>query len=317
MASDEAVAEKLAALELPSAERFHRVDETAAPEAVETHQTAILDPSAPLALPPIGLPVELAYATVDADSTDQMELALASLALAEPEPEPTVAVAMVMPEKPEAAMREKPQAEKPEAARPDQRRTERGERTKPAMRSPRAGPDSGKPDPAERTEALAYARPDNPSNAFKTLFNDTPKAGGSVAIYDIAAAVVHMPDGTKLEAHSGIGKMADNPRHVARQDERTDAAQYLQAFDAREAFYGVDAIRMTPIGKETMHGRDGILAHSYLIRGGRAESHGCVAFKNYDRFLKAFRQGKITHIVVVPSMAQGGAKVRLASTGRI
>jgi hypothetical protein len=80
-------------------------------------------------------------------------------------------------------------------------------------------------------------------------------------------------------------------------------------------FYGVEAIRMTPIGKQTMHGRDGILAHSYLLRGGRAESHGCVAFKDYPKFLKAFKQGKVTHIVVVPSMSKAPA-VRLASTGR-
>ena len=47
-----------------------------------------------------------------------------------------------------------------------------------------------------------------------------------------------------------------------------------------------------------MHGRDGILAHSYLLRGGRAESHGCVAFKDYPRFLKAFKQGKVKQLVV-------------------
>lgn len=317
VADDEAVAEKVAALELPSSERFHRVDDTKTPEAVVESHAAILDPSAPLVLPPIGLPVELAYAEVDTDATDEMELALASLALVEPEPEPTVAVAMVVPEKPEIAVREKPEAGKPEAARPEQRRTERGERTKPAMRSPRSGPDSGKPDPVERTEALAYARPDNPSNAFKKLFNDTPKGAHKVAIYDISAAVVHMPDGTKLEAHSGIGKMADNPRYVHVKMNGPTPPNTYKLTMREKPFYGVDAIRMTPIGKETMHGRDGILAHSYLLRGGRAESHGCVAFKNYDRFLKAFRQGKVTHIVVVPSMASGGAKVRLASMGRI
>ena len=64
-----------------------------------------------------------------------------------------------------------------------------------------------------------------------------------------------------------------------------------------------------------MHGRDGILAHPYLLRGGRAESHGCVAIKDYPRFLKAFKQGKVTHIVVVPSMSKM-PKMRLASFGR-
>ncbi len=55
------------------------------------------------------------------------------------------------------------------------------------------------------------------------------------------------------------------------------------------------------------HGRDGFLTHSYLLRGGRAESLGCVAFKNYDKFLKAFKQGKVTQLVVVPSGGKAAA----------
>ena len=34
------------------------------------------------------------------------------------------------------------------------------------------------------------------------------------AIYDITAKIVHMPNGEKLEAHSGLGAMMDDPRHV-------------------------------------------------------------------------------------------------------
>ena len=158
-----------------------------------------------------------------------------------------------------------------------------------------------KPEPQQE---LAYARPDKPSvGAFKNLFN-TPKAGKGVAIYDISAAVVHMPDGTRLEAHSGIGKMADNPRYVhVKMNGPTPPNTYKLSMREKR-FHGVEAVRMTPIGDQTMHGRDGILAHSYLLRGGRAESHGCVAFKDYQRFLKAFKQGKVTHIVVVPSMSR-------------
>ena len=51
-----------------------------------------------------------------------------------------------------------------------------------------------------------------------------------------------------------------------------------------------------------MHGRDGFLTHSYLLRSRRPESHGCVAFKNYPQFLKAFKQGKVKQLVVVPSL---------------
>ena len=73
----------------------------------------------------------------------------------------------------------------------------------------------GKPEVA--MAAMAFARPDSPdrgmTNAFNGLFNK-PKAGNGVAVYDISAGVVIMPNGDRLEAHSGIGKMADNPRFV-------------------------------------------------------------------------------------------------------
>ena len=91
---------------------------------------------------------------------------------------------------------------------------------------------------------------------------------------------------------------------------------YTYKLSMRETrFYGVEAIRMTPVGGAKMHGRDGILAHSYLLRGGRAESHGCVAFKDYPRFLKAFKQGKVKQIVVVPSLSKA-PQLRVASAGR-
>ena len=61
---------------------------------------------------------------------------------------------------------------------------------------------------------------------------------------------------------------------------------------------------MLPVDGRNRFGRDGFLTHSYLLRGGRAESHGCVAFKDYQKFLRAFKQGKIRQIVVVPSDVQ-------------
>ena len=71
---------------------------------------------------------------------------------------------------------------------------------------------------------------------------------------------------------------------------------------------------MTPLTSQPMHGRDGFLTHSYLLRSRRPESHGCVAFANYPQFLKAFKQGKVTHLVVVPSVK--GAKVPKVRTQR-
>ena len=41
-----------------------------------------------------------------------------------------------------------------------------------------------------------------------------PDDGGRTAIYDITAHVVYLPNGQRLEAHSGLGSFMDNPRHV-------------------------------------------------------------------------------------------------------
>lgn len=182
---------------------------------------------------------------------------------------------------------------------------------------------------AKRTETpaqpvMAFARPDNPepggiARAFKDLFSGrpgNPRAGSGVAVYDISAARVYMPDGSVLEAHSGIGKMADNPRYVD-QKMRGPTPPGTYNLSRREAlFYGVEALRMTPVSGKVGYNRSGILAHSYLLRGGRAESHGCVAFKDYPKFLRAFKQGKIRQLVVVPGGSRmPSAVARNGSTG--
>ena len=185
-----------------------------------------------------------------------------------------------------------------------------------SLPKPEAAPSPRQAKRPAKAEALAYARPDKPAGgakAFRNFFNG-PKAGNGVAIYDISASVVHMPDGSKLEAHSGIGKMADNPRYVHVKMNGPTPPNTYKLTMREKRFHGVEAIRMTPVGDQTMHGRDGLLAHSYLLRGGREESHGCVAFKDYPRFLKAFKQGKVKQLIVVGSMSN--ASVRLASNGR-
>ncbi len=47
-----------------------------------------------------------------------------------------------------------------------------------------------------------------------------------------------------------------------------------------------------------MHGRSGILAHSYLL-GANGQSNGCVSFSNYPEFLNAFLRGDVTRLAVV------------------
>jgi hypothetical protein len=130
----------------------------------------------------------------------------------------------------------------------------------------------------------------------------TPTNDGQTAIYDITAQTVHLPDGTKLEAHSGLGPKMDDPRHV---NVRMHGATPPHVYDLipREAlFHGVEALRLIPVGGEgAIFGRTGLLTHTYLL-GPRGDSNGCISFKDYDTFLQAYKSGKVKRMVVVASL---------------
>lgn len=161
-------------------------------------------------------------------------------------------------------------------------------------------------------QELAYAAPgdDAPSvgQAFKNLFS-SPGAGNGVAVYDISAQTVTMPNGQVLEAHSGVGHMADDPRYANQKMNGPTPPNTYRLVIRESRFHGVEAIRMLPVDGKNKYGRDGILAHSYLLRGRPGQSHGCVAFANYDRFLKAFKQGKVKQIVVVPGRSRSSTRI--------
>lgn len=164
---------------------------------------------------------------------------------------------------------------------------------------------------------LAYASPaqvDSDDEMRETkpgLFGGQRKRSrGRTAYYDISAGVVHLPNGERLEAHSGIGKMRDNPKYVHMKMRGSTPPGTFKLTMRERLFHGVEALRMTPVNGVHPHGRTGLLTHSYLL-GRNGNSHGCVAFKNYPRFLAAFKRGEIDTLVVVPSMSSG--KTRLAS----
>ncbi len=167
---------------------------------------------------------------------------------------------------------------------------------------------------------LAYAKPDMPSGglgqAFRNLFSTPrPGAGNGVAVYDISAKTVYMPDGQRLEAHSGLGAFVDQPRYVDQKD-RGPMPPNTYKLSLRESrFHGVEALRLTPVNGGNKCGRNGLLAHTYMLRGGRAESNGCVVFRDYSRFLAAFKRGKITHLVVVPRLSGSPARVASNASG--
>ncbi|PZU20409.1 MAG: hypothetical protein DI589_17900 [Shinella sp.] len=147
------------------------------------------------------------------------------------------------------------------------------------------------------TKALAFARPENPmKSAGRSV--PWPDRGTKIAVYDITNGVVHMPNGQKLEAHSGIGEMRDNPKftHVSMRGPTPPGTYKLSMRE--KLFHGVAAIRLTPTDGVAPKGRTGLLAHSYLL-ARRGDSHGCVAFANYPQFLSAFQRGEVTHMVIV------------------
>jgi hypothetical protein len=121
------------------------------------------------------------------------------------------------------------------------------------------------------------------------------------AVYDISARAVYMPDGSKLEAHSGFGSLIDDPAHVSQQNVGATPPNVYDLKLRETLFHGVQALRMIPIGDNDTLGRSGLLAHNYML-GPNGDSNGCVSIKNYEKFLKAFTNGEIKHLVVVPRL---------------
>ena len=146
---------------------------------------------------------------------------------------------------------------------------------------------------------LAYANPeDGILNRRNPALGPSADVDQYTAVYDISAHTVHMPDGTKLEAHSGLRQYLDDPTHVhVRMRGATPPGVY--DLKLRESiFHGVQALRLTPVDGNKALGRDGLLAHTYML-GPRGDSNGCVVFKNYNAFLQAFRNGQVKRIAVV------------------
>jgi len=144
---------------------------------------------------------------------------------------------------------------------------------------------------------LAYAGPD-----VSGLGGESTIAASRydrwTAVYDISRHTVYMPDGTQLEAHSGLGDRLDDPRYA---DERMRGVTPPNIYDLepREAlFHGVQALRLIPEDEQKTMGRAGLLAHSFMM-GPNGDSNGCVSFRDYSAFLKAYLEHKIKRLAVV------------------
>jgi len=170
--------------------------------------------------------------------------------------------------------------------------------------------------------ALAYA-PSNSVNdsagkgsPLKAL---TPKQSDPLAdidtsrtaIYDITARTVYLPNGRRLEAHSGLGDQMDDPRYVNVKGTGPTPPNVYELKLRDTLFHGVRAIRLVPSDNSKMYGRDGILAHSYLL-GSNGQSNGCVSFSDYATFLDAFLRGDIDRLVVVERLVDAPSPKTLA-----
>jgi type VI secretion system (T6SS) effector TldE1-like protein len=179
----------------------------------------------------------------------------------------------------------------------------------------RFGPSAeGDPEPAPRATQGAPSLPtrvDAPRRANTRLAMLSPttesapnKATRSVtdptrtAIYDISARTVYLPNGDRLEAHSGFGEHMDDVRSVRLKMRGVTPPNVYELTERERLFHGVRAIRLNPVDGDKMYGRAGILAHSYLL-GPSGQSNGCVSFKDYPKFLNAFLNGEIDRLVVV------------------
>jgi len=156
---------------------------------------------------------------------------------------------------------------------------------------------------------LEIAAPLPPPPKKRLHVADLPKAvappldaNGHTAVYDIASHTVYLPNGRRLEAHSGLGDHLDVPGDVNLKS-RGPTPPNVYALKLREQlFHGVRAIRLNPVAEGDMFGRDGMLAHPYML-GPNGQSNGCVSFRDYPAFLNAFLAGEFDRLVVVENLA--------------
>lgn len=167
----------------------------------------------------------------------------------------------------------------------------------------------GVPAPSSTGERLAYAAPQGDLNersrgsgltvAPAPVPLQPSVATAKTAIYDIAARTVYLPNGERLEAHSGLGDKMDDIRFAHVRMKGVTPPHVYDLTEREALFHGVRAIRLHPVGGSgKIFGRAGLLAHTYLL-GPRGDSNGCVSIKDYDRFLQAFLRGEIKRLVVV------------------
>jgi Protein of unknown function (DUF2778) len=235
-----------------------------------------------------------------------------------PPPRPPELAAPAQPQAPERhASRPEVAVARPPAAAPGDNRNliqklfGWGRQTSPAGASPAvasAAParPSAQPAIGEQREREATGLGRGPLFSLPSPFGSSAPTAVSgydrtTAVYDIKARVVYLPDGRKLEAHSGLGEALDNPRYVSERAKGPTPPHLYQLTLRESLFHGVQALRLNPIGEGGVYGRAGLLAHPFML-GPNGDSNGCVSVKNYQAFLKAYQNGQITKLAVVAGL---------------
>ncbi|MGY3489296.1 hypothetical protein ACVW1C_007179 [Bradyrhizobium sp. USDA 4011] len=153
---------------------------------------------------------------------------------------------------------------------------------------------------------LSFASADaNVTGSIPSTLDQNPMLGGSppydrqTAVYDISAKTVYLPDGTRLEAHSGLGSRLDDPRSSHMKMVGVTPPHIYELKPREALFHGVPALRLNPIGGEgKIFNRDGLLAHTFML-GPNGDSNGCVSFRDYYAFLDAYRNKGIRRLAVL------------------
>ncbi len=160
--------------------------------------------------------------------------------------------------------------------------------------------------PAEQKTAFSTVRQTGPQLAAQVAavpphekrIAALPARDSRTAVYDISAHTVYLPNGERLEAHSGLYDKMDDPRFVNVRMHGPTPPNVYDLTLREESFHGVQAIRLNPVDEDKMFGRAGMLAHTYML-GPNGQSNGCVSFKDYQKFLQAYLNGEIDRMVVV------------------
>ena len=118
----------------------------------------------------------------------------------------------------------------------------------------------GSSDAAANEQDILAGTPVSAWNASFTERLGSPGDDGRTAIYDIAARAVYLPDGRRLEAHSGLGSFRDDPRHAHVRSAARPRRMSTISLCGSDCLHGVHAIRLTPVDESRMFGRDGILS---------------------------------------------------------